>query len=106
MASLEAMLDAAGGRAPPPPPPPRAPPLLFNVAADPSEAHPLNARGNGSHVPDDDGVARLLRRFADAYAAEMATHTDWVAPPAPDAPGEGPGRYGVCCNRSAACYCV
>ena len=64
------------------------------------------ARGNGSHVPDDDGVARLLRRFADAYAAEMATHTDWVAPPAPDAPGEGPGRYGVCCNRSAACYCV
>ena len=80
--------------------------LLFNVAADPSEAHPLNARGNGSHVPDDDGVARLLRRFADAYAAEMATHTDWVAPPAPDAPGEGPGRYGVCCNRSASCYCV
>ena len=54
----------------------------------------------------DDGVARLLRRFADAYAAEMATHTDWVAPPAPDAPGEGPGRYGVCCNRTAACYCV
>ena len=81
-------------------------PLLFNVVADPSEARPLNARGNGSHVPDDDGVARLLRRFADAYAAEMATHTDWVAPPAPDAPGEGPGRYGVCCNRTAACYCV
>ena len=71
-----------------------------------AQAHPLNARGNGSHVPDDDGVARLLRRFADAYAAEMATHTDWVAPPAPDAPGEGPGRYGVCCNRTAACYCV
>jgi len=23
----------------------------------------------------------------------------------PDGPGEGPGRYGVCCNREANCNC-
>lgn len=24
----------------------------------------------------------------------------------PDGPGEGPGRYGVCCNRETDCNCA
>ena len=66
--------------------------LLFNVRVDPSEAYPLE---------DADVKASILK----ALQTELETFT-WgklVAPP--DQPGEGPNRYGVCCDRKQDCDC-
>ena len=53
-------------------------------------------------------TARRLRRLARiqrAYAMEVATFQYGEFHTIPDGPGEGPGRYGVCCNRETNCNC-
>ena len=69
---------------------------------DPSEAYPLVANDT---MPDDPALAALVEAFNAAYAREVATLKPYRPFPAPDGPGEGPGRYGVCCNRTMGCEC-
>ena len=77
-------------------------PLLFNVEEDPSEAYPLSVNVS---THKDPRIAQLLASFRAAYAHEVATHPVQPSPPAPDAPGEKPGAYGVCCDRKKGCDC-
>merc|ERR1712014_269323 len=78
------------------------PPLLFNVELDPSEAVPLNPDGK---VPTEEEAQRALERIGHALAAEKATFVPGRLVPEPDQEGEGPGRYGICCDRSKNCDC-
>ncbi len=78
-------------------------PLVFNVDEDPSEEHPL-AFGNETR-PADPAIEAVVAQFSAAYAREVGTFRVYPSPPAPDGPGEGPGRYGVCCNRTLGCDC-
>eukprot|EP00939_MAST-03C_sp_MAST-3C-sp1_P003176 g3176.t1 len=71
-------------------------PLLFNVRRDPSEAYPLSGSAYEDVVPD----------ILAAYRTELATFEHGTLVPAPDQPGEGPGRYGVCCDRNRSCDCT
>jgi arylsulfatase A len=73
-------------------------PLLFNVEVDPSEAAPVDVK------LDDEGAA-ALKRIVHALAMEKATFVHQKNTPLPDGPGEGPGKYGVCCDRSKNCDC-
>lgn len=77
-------------------------PLLFQVEHDPSEAYALT---QNTTAPPDPALAAVVARFAAAYAREVAAVVARPSPPAPDAPGEGPGAYGVCCNRTLGCEC-
>lgn len=77
------------------------PPLLFNVAKDPSEAFPISY----NTIPEDPKDAAAMYRILKAYAMEKATFKFGNLVPYPDAPGEGPGTYGVCCDRKRDCYC-
>ena len=78
-------------------------PLLFNVDVDPSEHYPLSAN---TTAPDDPQLAAVVGAIMVAYAKEVATlHPRGPSPPAPDGPGERPGEYGVCCDRSKGCDC-
>ena len=77
-------------------------PLIFNVEVDPSEAHPLCFN---TTTPKDPVLKQVVQRFTEAYAKEVATLVPHSSPPAPDEPGEGPGKYGVCCNRTKGCDC-
>jgi len=77
-------------------------PLLFNVEVDPSEAHPLSVNTTGSEDPLIDAV---LSTIMAAYQAEVTSWRPYHVQPAPDRPGEGPGVYGVCCNRTLGCDC-
>mmetsp|Transcript_56321 Transcript_56321/g.180831 ORF Transcript_56321/g.180831 Transcript_56321/m.180831 type:complete len:599 (+) Transcript_56321:53-1849(+) len=77
-------------------------PLLFNVEKDPSEAIPLNPDGE---MPHDAEAAAAIGRIQKAHATERATFVYGSLVPEPDGPGEGPGRYGVCCDRSKQCDC-
>ena len=67
-------------------------PLLFDVLVDPSEAYPLNIPSISSAIVA--GLQEELRTF----------HYGKLTAP-PDQPGEGPGRYGVCCDRTKRCDC-
>ena len=78
-------------------------PLLFNVEVDPSEAYNLT---DGKTMPAADSPLRaVVETLNKARAAEIATVHQVHTPPAPDGPGEGPGTYGVCCDRKRACNC-
>lgn len=77
-------------------------PLLFNVEVDPSEAHPLSAN---TTQPADPTLAAVIATIMAAYDAEVATLHSYHEKPPPDAPGEGPGEWGVCCNRTLGCDC-
>jgi len=77
-------------------------PLLFNVAVDPSEAYPLTANNT---IPTDAKLKEVVQYLQVAYAQETQSLVPHVSPPAPDEEGEGPGKYGVCCDRSKGCDC-
>lgn len=77
-------------------------PLLFNVDKDPSEAEPISQ----GEMPSDPEHRRVMDRIMAAYAMEVATFAKGKIVPAPDGPGEGPGQYGVCCDRSRQCNCA
>jgi arylsulfatase A len=77
------------------------PPLLFNVAKDPSEAEPISF----NRIPDDPEDADAMHRIIRAYAMEVATFEFGHIDPPADQPGEGPGKYGVCCDRKRDCNC-
>ena len=67
--------------------------LLFNIQEDPSEAYPLTLPDIASEI-----VLRLqneLKTFV--YGSKLI--------PPPDLPGEGPDKYGVCCDRENSCDC-
>ena len=85
-------------------------PLLFNVAADPSEAFPLFGAANTSmgdgtapldptSFSDADEIKRVVATLVAARKQEMATFPNATLVAPPDLPGEGDGRYGVCCDR-------
>jgi len=76
-------------------------PLLFDVDKDPSEAEPIST----GEMPAGSEDAAAMHRIMNAYTTEVATFVLGHLLPAPDGPGEGPGRYGVCCNRAKACDC-
>lgn len=73
-------------------------PLMFNVEVDPSEAQPVDTN-------DDYEASAALKRIVRALAMEKATFVHQKNQPLPDGPGEGPGIYGVCCDRSKNCEC-
>jgi len=77
-------------------------PLLFQIEHDPSEAYPLSIN-QSTH--SDPIIAAVLAKLQAAYTTEVATLGRYSSPHAPDGPGEGPGTYGVCCDRKRACYC-
>ena len=91
-------------------------PLLFNVAADPAEAYPISgvvsvgnnnnnvSIGKGSApLPggfvDPEEVRKVVAIFVAERALEVASFPRPVLVAPPDLAGEGPERYGVCCNR-------
>ena len=53
----------------------------------------------------DSPLRAVVETLNKARAAEIATVHQVHTPPAPDGPGEGPGTYGVCCDRKRACNC-
>jgi arylsulfatase A-like enzyme len=77
-------------------------PLLFNVDRDPSETSPVCEPNT---MPTDPSDKDAMERIVKAYAAEKATFTFGTLVPEPDGPGEGRGRYGLCCDRSRGCNC-
>ena len=78
-------------------------PLLFQVEEDPSEAFPL---AEGNEWPSDPKHRDAMERIIKAYAMELSTFAFGKNIPYPDGPGEGPGLYGVCCDRSKLCNCT
>lgn len=76
-------------------------PLLFNVEKDPSESEPLSTGGMPQNPEDQVAMDRIIK----AYAMERATFEFGSVLIYPDEAGEGPGKYGVCCDRSKDCYC-
>lgn len=82
---------------------------MFNIDHDPSESIPINADVNGTtfmpSTDDDAQAAAAMDRIIKAHAFEVATFTYGTNTPEPDGPNEGPGRYGVCCDRSRKCNC-
>ena len=76
-------------------------PLLFDVEKDPSEAEPISS----GEMPTDLEHRAAMERIMKAYAMEASTFTFGKLVPYPDGPGEGPGLYGVCCDRSRKCNC-
>lgn len=77
-------------------------PLLFDVDRDPSESEPI---ARGDEMPTDPIHAAAMDRILKAYAMERATFTFGKVVPYPDGPGEGPGSYGICCDRLRDCHC-
>ena len=78
-------------------------PLLFHIEQDPSEAFPL---AKGDEWPADPIHRDAMGRIVKAYAMELSTFAFGKNIPYPDGPGEGPGLYGVCCDRSRQCNCT
>ena len=76
-------------------------PLLFDVEQDPSESLPISTGGMPSDPEDQAAMGRIM----NAYAMEVATFTYGRLTPEPDGPGEGPGQYGLCCDRTRDCDC-
>ena len=77
-------------------------PLLFNVEVDPSEAYALTTNNT---MPHDPMLQQVVHALQAAYTAELQKVVPQPSPPAPDGPGEGPGTYGVCCDRAKGCDC-
>jgi arylsulfatase A len=77
-------------------------PMLFQIEQDPSEAFPIST----GDMPSDPNHAAAMRRIMRAYAMEVATFEYGPIDPLPPGPGEGPGRYGLCCDRSLNCSCT
>jgi hypothetical protein len=50
-------------------------------------------------------LRQVVRTLQEAYAAQVRQVVPQPSPPAPDGPGEGPGKYGVCCDRAKGCDC-
>ena len=63
-------------------------PLMFDILSDPSERSVRRCMH-----------AALLPDVLSLYREELKTFTFGTLVPAPDGPGEGPGRYGVCYDR-------
>lgn len=59
----------------------------------------------GEAPPTNPDKARAVARIQRAYAMEKATFKYGDYHTVPDGPGEGPGMYGVCCNRATNCNC-
>lgn len=79
------------------------PPLMFDIERDPSESTPLNSPNEMPSKPEDvDALNRILK----AHAMEVATFEFGKILDIPDGPDEGPGEYGLCCNRSLGCNCT
>jgi C-terminal region of aryl-sulfatase len=78
-------------------------PLLFQVEHDPSEAYPIV---HGNEWPTDTTHRAAMERIVKAYAMERSTFSFGTLDPYPDGPGEGPGLYGVCCDRTKDCNCA
>ena len=77
-------------------------PLVFNVEVDPSEAYALV---HNNTMPTDPELVTLVETLQDAYKKEVASLNAYKKDPPPDEPGEGPGAYGVCCDRAKGCDC-
>lgn len=77
------------------------PPLLFDVEKDPSEAEPISFNAMPEKAEDLEAMKRIL----SAYAMEKSTFQFGNITKEPDGPGEGPGHYALCCDRSKDCYC-
>mmetsp|Transcript_7205 Transcript_7205/g.12505 ORF Transcript_7205/g.12505 Transcript_7205/m.12505 type:complete len:82 (-) Transcript_7205:59-304(-) len=75
---------------------------MFNVEVDPSDAYAL---ADNNTMPSDAKLQEVIKTLQKAYAEQVERLVPYPSPPAPDAPGEGPGRYGVCCDRSKGCDC-
>jgi hypothetical protein len=85
-------------------------PLLFDIAADPSEAFPLygvanTSMGDGTapldptSFSDADEIKQVVATLVAARKNEMATFPKGRLVAPPNLPGEGQGRYGICCDR-------
>jgi len=77
-------------------------PLLFNVEVDPSEAYALT---DNNTMPSDPKLRQVVRVLQEEYAKQVQILVPHHTPDAPDGPGESPGKYGVCCDRSKGCDC-
>lgn len=77
-------------------------PRSSSSKVDPSEAYPLT---HNKVQPTDPTIKAVISAIQTAFAHENATFTYGQLVPAPDLPGEGPGKYGVCCDRSRGCDC-
>ena len=67
--------------------------LLFNIQEDPSEAYPLILPEVASEI-----FVRFQKELKTfVYGGKLI--------PPPDLPGEGPDKYGVCCDRKLGCDC-
>ena len=53
----------------------------------------------------DEMDAQVIKTLQAAYKEQIRALVPHASPAAPDAPGEGPGTYGVCCDRSKGCDC-
>jgi len=74
-------------------------PLLFNIVDDPAESNPLTTKTHPEVRP-------VIKHFQEAFTMEAMTfHYGNRAQHEPEEPGEGPGKYGVCCNRDNHCFC-
>ena len=69
---------------------------------DPSEAKMISF----NEMPKDPEDVVTMQRICKAYATEKATFEFCHLEHYPDGPGEGPERYGLCCDRSKDCYCI
>ena len=76
------------------------PMLLFDVLEDPSEAYPLALNSTPA------AYANVINEIIAARDAEAKTMYYGKLTAAPDGPGEGPGTYGVCCDRTLGCNCT
>lgn len=78
-------------------------PLIFQIEHDPSEAHPLVSNNT---LPRDPARRALVDAIWEAYDAEVLGMRPYTAPMAPEEPGEGPGKFGVCCDRNKGDTCM
>jgi hypothetical protein len=77
------------------------PPLLFDIEKDPSEADPISFNEMPTKKEDSMAMNRILK----AYAMEKSTFQFGNITQEPDGPGEEPGKYALCCDRSRECNC-
>ena len=77
------------------------PPLLFDIEKDPSESEPICF----NEMPSKGEDLEAMKRIMAAYAMEKSTFQFGNITQEPNGPGEGPGHYALCCDRSKDCYC-
>ena len=82
---------------------PRSLPLLFDVTADPQEAFPLCRGTVADNITSCSEYASVLKAISAAYDAEGEIYRRQA--PEPDRPGEGKGKYGICCDEVKGCDC-